>query len=57
MNGKGNSVKIFNIDGKIIKNEYLVGSKLEIPVPSNGLYIVKIVPDNGDIFTCKVVVK
>jgi len=57
MNGKGNSVKIFNIDGKIIKNEYLVGSKLEIPVPSNGLYIVKIVPDNGDIFTGKVVVK
>lgn len=57
MSNNGNDVRIFNIDGKIIKNDYVVGSKLDVPVTSDGLYIVRIVSDNGNTFTGKVVVK
>jgi hypothetical protein len=57
MSGKGNNVKIFNVDGKMVKQDYVVGSKLDVPVTSDGLYIVRIVSDNGKLFTGKVVVK
>jgi hypothetical protein len=57
MTGKGNNVKIYNVDGKMVKQDYVVGSRLDVSVASDGLYIVRIVSDNGKLFSGKVVVK
>lgn len=58
-NEKWNSadVKVYDISGRSIQSYTNVSTKTdkELKLPANGVYVVKIVADNGDVYTQKII--
>ncbi len=57
MGEKGNKVMVSNIIGQVVYHGTIHDSMGEIPVNRKGVYIVNVIPENGNIFNGKVVVK
>ena len=57
MNGRRNDVIIINMSGKVVYRNTVESRNIEVPVSFDGVYIVKVIPEQGNVYIGKVVVK
>ena len=49
-------VKLFSIDGKLLQNEHLMSGRTSLAIYQNGIYLLEITLENGEVFREKVLV-
>lgn len=57
MSKSPHEIQVYTLDGVLVFKQSVNTGKIDIPVKSEGIYAVKIIPENGNVFNSKVVVR